>query len=341
MKVLLGMSGGVDSCAAVRILQMQGHEVVGCCLLLTEQADENSEQTLRARQAAEKAGIEFFVRDCRAQFRQLVMEPFARAYERGETPNPCVLCNPFVKIEQLCRAADEMGVQAVATGHYAKTQHGERVRLCRAQGAKDQSYFLYRLSREQIARLYFPLGDFADKSDIRAIAEQAGFAAADAKDSQEICFLPDGDYSRYLTQQLGIESKPGAFLDEQGNVIGQHRGIIHYTAGQRKGLGAFGKPMYVKSICPADNTVVLCAASDRFADTVYVENLTWCDGEPAVQPFCAQVKIRSTAKAADCEISLQGERAVLHFREPQLSPSRGQSAVFYDGDTVLGGGYIV
>lgn len=341
MKILLGMSGGVDSCAAVRVLQNEGHEVVGCCLLMTEHAHENSESTLRAKQAAAKSGIELIVHDCREAFRQFVVEPFAEAYRHGRTPNPCVECNPAVKIAALCKAADSLGIYAVATGHYAKIDRTQKAKLCCADSPKDQTYFLYRLSPEQLDRLYFPLGGFTDKAQVRTLAEQAGFTAADAKDSQEICFLPDGDYTRYLTEQLGITAKPGAFLDLAGNVIGEHKGIIHYTAGQRKGLGAFGKPMYVKSICPSDNTVTLCAADERFSDTAQAENLTWCSGQAPSDHFTAQVKIRSTAKAAPCEITIADGIAQLRFETPQLSPSRGQSAVFYDGNVVLGGGYIV
>lgn len=341
MKILLGMSGGVDSCAAAKVLQNDGFEVVGCCLLLTENAHENSPETLRAKQAAERLGIDFITVDCRDEFRRLVMEPFANAYALGKTPNPCVACNPAVKIAALCRAADALGIEAVATGHYAKINRGNGVRLCCADSPKDQTYFLYRLSPAQLDRLYFPLGTFTDKAEIRLLAQQAGFEAANAKDSQEICFLPDGEYASFITDRLGIESKPGDFLDLDGNVIGTHNGIIYYTTGQRKGLGAFGKPMYVKSICPADNTVTLCAADERFADRATVEDLTWCSGTAPSSPFTAQVKIRSTAKAAPCEITLQDDIAYLRFETPQLSPSRGQSAVFYDGDTVLGGGFIV
>ena len=339
MKILLGMSGGVDSCAAAKILQQDGFDVVGCCLLLTPQSAPDGAEVQRAKQAAHTLGIELIVSDCRALFKSAVIDPFANAYACGRTPNPCVACNPAVKIASLCRIADENGIQAVATGHYARIDRTTARLLC-SPSKKDQSYFLYRLTAEQLKRLYFPLGEHTDKADIRAIAAQAGFDAASAKDSQEICFLPDGDYAGFIASLPGIECKEGAFLDIHGNRIGTHRGIIHYTAGQRKGLGAFGKPMYVKTVCPNDNTVILCTAEERFASEITVSSLTWCGITPSANEFRAQVKIRSTARPADAQISINGPQAHIVFETPQLSPSPGQSAVFYDGDTVLGGGII-
>lgn len=339
MKILLGMSGGVDSCAAAKILQQQGFEVVGCCLLLTPQSAPDSADVQRARQAARTLGIELIVADYRDLFRAEVIDPFAKAYACGRTPNPCVACNPAVKIASLCRIADENGIEAVATGHYARIDR-QTPRLLRSPGAKDQSYFLYRLTADQLKRLYFPLGEYTDKAEIRAFAAQAGFDAASAKDSQEICFLSDGDYAEFIASLPGIECKEGAFLDVHGNRIGTHRGIIHYTAGQRKGLGAFGKPMYVKSVCPNDNTVTLCTAEERFASEITVSDLTWCGGVMPAKEFRAQVRIRSTAKPADALITVVNNTARIVFDTAQLSPSPGQSAVIGDGDVILGGGFI-
>ena len=339
VKIVLGMSGGVDSCVAAKILKEQGFEVTGCCLLLTPDAAPDSESTLRARQAADRMGIEMVVADCREEFRRTVMQPFAQSYFAGRTPNPCVDCNPGVKIRSLCRVADELGIEAVATGHYARIDRKTNSLLC-APTKKDQTYFLYRLTPEQLSRLYFPLGEFSDKADVRALAHEAGFDAARAKDSQEICFLPDGDYTSFVSSLPGMTSKQGDFLDIYGNKIGTHKGIIHYTAGQRKGLGAFGKPMYVKRICPQDNTVILCTAEERFADTLTATGLTWCNGTAPADEFEALVKIRSTARPAPARITLHDDKASVVFETAQLSPSPGQSAVFYDGDRVLGGGFI-
>ncbi|MBR3956213.1 MAG: tRNA 2-thiouridine(34) synthase MnmA [Clostridia bacterium] len=340
MKIVLGMSGGVDSCVAAKILKEQGFEVVGCCLLLTPDASSDSEAALRARQAADRMGIDLVVADCREEFRKTVMQPFAEAYFAGRTPNPCVDCNPGVKIRSLCRVADELGIEAVATGHYARIDRKTNSLLC-APTKKDQTYFLYRLTPEQLSRLHFPLGEFSEKADVRALAQNAGFDAANAKDSQEICFLPDGDYTSFLLSSFpDMPSKEGNFLDIHGNIIGRHKGIIHYTAGQRKGLGAFGKPMYVKRICPQDNTVILCTAEERFADTLTATDLSWCSGEAPADSFEALVKIRSTARPAPAKITLHDGRADVAFETAQLSPSPGQSAVFYDGDRVLGGGFI-
>lgn len=339
MKILLGMSGGVDSCVAAKLLKEQGFEVVGCCLLLTPDAAPDGEGAARAKQAAERLGIEMIIADCREEFRKRVMQPFAEAYAQGKTPNPCVDCNPGVKIESLCRVADEHGIEAVATGNYARIDREAGSLLC-APSKKDQTYFLYRLSPAQLRRLHFPLGEFSEKADVRALAEEAGFEAAKAKDSQEICFLPEGDYASFVASLPGVKAEEGAFLDIRGNRIGTHRGIIYYTAGQRKGLGAFGKPMYVKSICPQDNTVTLCTAEERFADTLTAGSLTWCSGCAPADSFTTLVKIRSTATPAPATVTLQDGKALVQFRTPQLSPSRGQSAVFYDGDRVLGGGFI-
>ena len=339
MKILLGMSGGVDSCAAATVLKQQGFDVVGCCLLLTPFASANSEETKRAKQAADRLGIDLLVEDCRELFRACVMEPFAAEYAAGRTPNPCVACNPAVKIASLCRAADEHNIEAVATGHYACIDR-QTPRLLRSPSAKDQSYFLYRLTASQLSRLYFPLGEFAEKADVRALAAQAGFDAATAKDSQEICFLPDGEYAAFVASLPGVQSKPGDFLDIYGNKIGTHKGIIHYTVGQRKGLGAFGKPMYVKQVRPQENTVVLCAAEERFTNTLTASDLAWCSGKVPGESFAALAKVRSTAKPAAAKITVCGSRARVEFETAQLSPSPGQSVVFYDGDTVLGGGFI-
>ena len=342
MKILLGMSGGVDSCAAAKLLQEQGFTVVGCSLLLTPHADKDSEEINRARQAADRLGIELVIADRRARFRQQVIDPFARAYAEGSTPNPCIVCNPSVKIASLCEEADRLGIEAVATGHYARIDRSGRFpRLQCAPSPKDQSYFLYRLPPDFLKRLHFPLGSFTDKQSVRALAEQAGMeAAAKAADSQEICFLPDGDYAAFLIQKLGIKAEPGPFLDLNGNRIGEHRGILYYTPGQRKGLGAFGKPMYVKAVCPADNSVILCAAEERFTDTLTAADLNWCSGEAPDNSFDALVKIRSAAKAAPAHIEISNGTAFVQFENKQMAPARGQSAVFYDGDFVLGGGFI-
>ncbi len=339
MKIVLGMSGGVDSCVAAKILKEQGFEVVGCCLLLTPDAHSDSESTLRAKQAADRMGIELIIADCREEFRKTVMQPFAESYFAGRTPNPCVDCNPGVKIRSLCRVADDLGIEAVATGHYARIDRKTNSLLC-APTKKDQTYFLYRLTPSQLSRLYFPLGEFSEKADVRALAQNAGFDAANAKDSQEICFLPDGDYTSFISALPGMKSEEGDFLDIYGNCIGRHKGIIHYTAGQRKGLGAFGKPMYVKRICPQNNTVILCTAEERFADNLTATDLTWCNGTAPAGQFNALVKIRSTAKPAPAEITLCDGEANVVFKTAQLSPSPGQSAVFYDGEKVLGGGFI-
>ena len=340
MKILLGMSGGVDSCAAAAVLQQQGHTVAGVYLLMKPDADPAGADACRAAEAAGKLGIDFFTADCRAEFEKNVMQPFAAQYAAGKTPNPCVLCNPTVKFRTLLREAERCGMDTIATGHYARIAERDGLfRLCRAANAKDQSYFLYALGQDILSRTVYPLGDFASKEAVRAYAAAHGFSAAHVKDRQEICFLPDGEYARFACDTLHLTPEEGNFIDMQGNVLGKHRGILYYTAGQRKGLGAFGAPRYVFSICPADNTVTLCTAEERFAGSLTAAQLTFCGARPADR-FEATVKIRSTARPAPAHIHLVGDTAEVVFDTPQLSVSPGQSAVFYDGEQVLGGGII-
>lgn len=342
LKVLIGLSGGVDSAVSALLLREAGHEVTGCRLLLND-APDGGEQSASAQDVADRLGIRLLTADFRETFKKEVSDYFVSEYLRGRTPNPCVKCNPAVKFASLAQVADENGFDLIATGHYARIARGENG-LCAVRTSpskKDQSYFLYRLPQSVLQRTLFPLGDFTSKEEIRELARRAGFEAAEKKDSQEICFIPDNDYAGFIRRHTDRGSEPGDFLDADGSVIGRHSGIIRYTVGQRKGLGAFGEPRYVKYVNAADNTVTLCKADERFSLTAEAGGLFWTFGEAPDPEKEYGVKIRSTAKATSAKLELHGDTMTILFSSPVMAPCPGQSAVVYDGDVVIGGGDII
>ena len=329
-KVMIGMSGGVDSSVAALRLQQEGYDVTGVTLKLFGDEDiiqaPDATRTccaLRdvedARSVAYRLGIEHLVFNFKDAFRSHVMQPFCDSYLRGETPNPCINCNRHIKFDAMLRRAEALGYDYIATGHYAvRRQDPEtgRYLLCRPKDrSKDQTYVLYNLTQHQLAHTLFPLGDL-EKAQVRQMAEAAGLVNSHKPDSQDMCFVPDGDYAGYIRHATGAEIQPGDFLDTAGNPIGRHRGLIHYTIGQRKGLGlSLGRPAYVVGKDAASNTVTIGAESDLYTDSFTVRELNWI--EPMEDGTC---------------------RAVLEA--PQRAVTAGQSAVFYDGDTVVGGGII-
>lgn len=343
-KVLLGLSGGVDSAVAGARLKKMGYEVTGCYLLLTENASENSEDARSARKVAETLGIEFVIRDFRERFGKKVSEYFVKEYLSGKTPNPCIICNPEVKIKSLIETADELGIEKVATGHYALTAYSENYSstvLTAAPSKKDQSYFLCRLTGEQINRIIFPLGNFDGKDEVREEARALSLPNAKKADSQEICFIPDNNYQRYIVTHSSFVPEEGNFLDNGGNIIGKHSGIINYTVGQRKGLGAFGEPRYVKAINALDNTITLCKKDERFENTLIAEDISWTVKNIPNGSFNAQVKIRSTASRENALITIKDGIMTVKFCKDVLAPTPGQTAAIYDGDIVLGAAKII
>lgn len=342
--VFVGMSGGVDSSAAALILKEQGYNVVGVTMLLCPEAKESDLFISDARSVAEQLEIPFLVFDCRSTFNEQVIGPFAEEYQRGRTPNPCILCNPAIKFGAMLDFALERGADYIATGHYAKAVFDENeglYQLRKSPSSKDQSYFLCRLGQEQLKSILFPIGEM-EKGDVRSIMEMAGLSVAKKSDSQEICFIPNDDYAAFLYDKSGAESQEGDFFDASGQVIGRHKGILHYTVGQRKGLGqAFGQPMYVKHINAAANTVTLCTEAERYESFLRAGQANWIAGFPPSDKFRAQVKVRSTARPSDAEISLVGDELHMEFSSPQISVSPGQSAVMYEGDVLLGGAIIL
>ncbi len=341
MKILVGISGGVDSAYTAKRLIDQGHEVEGAVLVMHEYTEVGA-----AREAAESVGIRLHEIDCRAPFNQ-VKDNFASEYIKGRTPNPCIICNEKVKFKYLYDFAMEKGFNAIATGHYAKItqvncENKPRYTLSIAEDTKkDQTYMLYRLGQDVLSRLILPLYE-GTKAKIREKAEEQGISAAKRSDSQEICFLPEGNHPEYIESVMG-KCEKGSFIDENGNILGEHKGIIHYTVGQRKGLGiALGERVFVTDINAEDNTVTLSKEYPgkqivKITDMVY-SGMT----EPAIQSSLrAKVKLRYSAPLVDCEARLYPDKtAEIILDEPQrFSP--GQSAVLYLNDWVICGGFIV
>lgn len=325
MRVLLGLSGGVDSQVAARLLLEAGHEVIGLYL------DNGFPGADRAAQAAQELGISFHIRDIRQSLEEHVCAPFAAAYLHGETPSPCVLCNRAVKFAELLRTADELGAQGIATGHYARCENGV---LYKGKAPNDQSYMLCRLKREQAERLLLPLGTF-EKSEVRAMAESWGLSSAKTADSMEICFIPDGDYAAYI-ERRGETPPPGNYIYND-KIVGEHRGIHHFTIGQRRRLGiALGKRVYVSDIRPEENAVVLSDGDEVYTDCIRVRDLSWLTD--ITFPLRCTARIRhSRADTPPAKLSDDGR---LHFAQAVRAPTPGQAVAFYDCERLLGGGFI-
>lgn len=337
MKILIGLSGGLDSTYAAHLLKEQGHEVISASVIMHEYTDVKA-----AEEAAIAVGIPHIVLDAREAFRERVISRFVSDYVAGRTPNPCVICNPTVKFAALCEYAEENGFDAVSTGHYASVLKEKGRYFIRRgdDGAKDQSYVLWRLTQEQLSMLYLPLAGMK-KSDIREQAAALGYRAAEAKESQEICFIPDDDYVGYLERTTNQTFPEGDFLNAQGDVIGRHKGLIRYTVGQRKGLGAFGRPMFVSRLDPEANTVTLVPAGQEFSTSMRVSDLRFLKLPPVLEGSIeATVKVRYSAKPTPCRITFLGDCAEVSFLAPVRAVTPGQSAVFYDGNDVLFGGMI-
>lgn len=335
-RVNLGMSGGVDSSVAAYLLKEKGYEVCGITMRLCGDGESN---VRASAEIAATLGIEHRSLDLRDEFKAKVMENFASAYEKGITPNPCVTCNKTIKFPYL-----DIGDEHIATGHYARIERDEHGRwlLRKSQNlAKDQSYFLYSLDRKMLPRIIFPLADYS-KEEIREIASKLGFANAGKKDSQDICFVPDGNHADFIKDFKSRDYPEGDFVDMDGNVLGRHRGIIRYTVGQRKGLGlALKQPMYVYKIDSERNEVVLCESEELFSRELIACDFNWLSVEDPAREFRAKAKIRYRHKEADCSIyPLEDGRVKIIFDEPQRAITCGQSAVIYDDDIVVGGGII-
>lgn len=328
-KIVLGFSGGVDSTVSTMLLKKAGHEVYG---LYMDNADEAARQC--AIDTAEFIGVPLTVLDVKAELERNVCRPFTEAYLRGETPNPCIICNPSTKFKNLLAEADRVGAELVATGHYARTENG---RLMKGMPANDQSYMLCRLSREQVRRTVFPLGGF-EKKQVRALAEEFGLPVAHKPDSMEICFIPDKDYIGWISRRA--ELPPAGDFIFRGEVVGRHEGIHRYTVGQRRPGLIDGRKVYISRISAADNTIELALWEDMFKTEVRARDFNWLIDRPA-ELFRANVRVRHTKwEMPPCTVYPEGDGVRIICDEPVRAPAVGQSAVLYDGDYVLGGGFI-
>jgi tRNA-specific 2-thiouridylase len=355
-KVVVAMSGGVDSSVAAALLQEQGHEVIGITMNLFSLPKEicRSEnlKSCCGWQAQEDAnrvaialGISHYVIDFRREFERTVVEDFSREYGRGRTPNPCIRCNQFIKFDLLLYRARSLEADYVATGHYAQIEIDQATgRYLLKKGKdrdKDQSYFLYTLTQVQLAMTLFPLGGLT-KKDVRIIAARLALPVAEKEESQEICFVPDRNYAKFLRERIPQAFRPGPILDLQNRVIGEHEGIIHFTVGQRKGMGiAAPHPLYVLSIDAEKNTIVVGKNEELYRSRLEASDVNLIALEKLAESKPVQAKIRyKHAEAKAMILPLEGGRIRVEFEKPQRAITPGQAVVFYDGDTVVGGGII-
>lgn len=342
MKILLGMSGGIDSTYSALKLKSEGHEVVGAVLKMHEHTE-----TDEASRAARELGIPIYEIDCSDEFDKVIKGNFVTEYTNGRTPNPCIICNEKIKFARLYDFAMKNGFDKIATGHYAKiveTKHGDGTRYavsCASDSSKDQSYMLYRLPQQILASLVFPLSE-SDKVTVRENAREAGVYSADRPDSQEICFLPDGNYTEFVEARAG-KCPEGNFIDSNGKILGRHKGIIHYTVGQRKGLGiALGERMFVTHINSSDNTVTLePVLNGKYAVKICEMIYSGMDIPRDPITLVLTAKLRYTAPKVPVKAHLSPDgSATLEFDSP-VKAAPGQSAVLYSGDTVMCGGFIL
>lgn len=336
-KILVAMSGGVDSAAACLLLRRQGYEIGGATMLLRDGGEAEAED---ARRAAEQMGIPFHLFDWKEAFQKRVIAPFTDIYRAGATPNPCVICNGAMKFGLLLERALALGYDGIATGHYARIaqENGRYVLRVAVDRPKDQTYVLCKLTQYQLAHTLFPLGDIENKDAVRALAAEAGLELARKHDSQDICFVPDGDYMGYLTVH-GLVPQKGNFITPEGKILGEHRGLEAYTIGQRRGLGmAFGERAYVLGKRGTD--VVVGDGRLLFSRRVAVEDTNWLPFPAPEAPLRVQAKLRYTPNAAGAWLYPTETGCTLEFDTPQRAVTPGQTAVFYDGDTVVGGGTI-
>ena len=353
-KALIAMSGGVDSSVAAYLCVKNGYDCIGATMKLYDNDDIIVKDTKTccslsdiedARSVAIRLGFPYYVFNFKSDFESGVINNFVDCYLNGRTPNPCIECNRKLKFQKLMTRAKELEIDYVVTGHYVRREYDEksgRYLLKKAvDDTKDQSYVLYSMTQDELKHTLFPLGEY-NKTQIREIANEQGFLNANKHDSQDICFVPDGNYSAFIEKRLGKPCEKGNFVDKNGKILGEHQGIIRYTIGQRKGLGiAFGKPMFVTDIRPETNEVVLGDQDDLFQKTLVADHINLISVEKIEEPMHISAKIRYSKAEQPATVTQDGDKLYIEFDEPQRAITKGQAVVLYDGDVVVGGGTII
>ncbi len=351
-KVVVGMSGGVDSSVTAYLLKEQGYDVIGVTMQIWQTDKEYEEDNGSccglsavddARRVAERLDIPFYVLNFRKEFEEKVIEYFVKEYKEGRTPNPCIACNRYVKWESLLQKSLQLGADYIATGHYANIvtlDNGRKSLKLSKTDEKDQTYALYNLTQFQLEHTLMPVGQYT-KPEIREIANKIGLLTANKPDSQEICFVPDNNYANFIEEYTGEKIDVGNFVDIEGNILGKHKGIVYYTIGQRKGLGiAFGKPMYVVEIDTINNNVVLGSNDDLFSNELTAFDINYMGEEKFDENKTYTAKIRYSHTPAECTLKTKDDKVICTFKEQQRAITKGQAVVFYDNDIVVGGGTI-